>query len=58
MTTAYLNRIATVVPPHDVHAAFIHYIRNALDGDPRARLFERMAARVAAPVSTMLESPA
>jgi alpha-pyrone synthase len=45
MTTAYLNRIATVVPPHDVHSAFIRYIRNKLDSDPRARLFDRMAAR-------------
>jgi len=45
MATAYLNRIATVVPAHDVHSAFIRYIRDTLDGDPRARLFERMAAR-------------
>jgi predicted naringenin-chalcone synthase len=45
MTTACLNRIATIVPPHDVHSAFIRYLRNKLDGDPRARLFERMAAR-------------
>jgi len=45
MTTAYLNRIATAVPPHDVHSAFLRYIRDKLDRDPRARLFERMAAR-------------
>ena len=45
MTTAYINRIATVVPPYDVHSAYIRYVRNALDGDPRARLFERMVGR-------------
>ena len=45
MTTAYLNRIETVVPPHDVHSAFIRYIRGKLNKDPRARLFDRMAAR-------------
>ena len=45
MTTAYINRIATVVPPYDVHSAYIRYVRNTLVGDPHARLFDRMVGR-------------
>ncbi|MGN6571923.1 MAG: type III polyketide synthase [Pseudolabrys sp.] len=46
MTTAYLNRIATAVPHHDVHALFTRHALDALDGEPRkARLFARMADR-------------
>jgi len=45
MTTAYLNRIATAVPEHDVHDAFVVYAENML-ADPRLRtLFGRMAGR-------------
>ena len=45
MTTAYLNRIATAVPEHDVHDAFVVYAENML-ADPRLRtLFSRMASR-------------
>jgi predicted naringenin-chalcone synthase len=44
MTTAYLNRIAGVVPPHDVHAAFLHFAESLLlDDQCRAALFRRMA---------------
>jgi len=43
MTTAYINRIATAVPQHDVHRAFIEFATNLLaEGTPR-NLFRRMA---------------
>ena len=46
LATAYLNRIATAVPAHDVHRAFERHARGMLAGDPRkARLFERMVQR-------------
>jgi alpha-pyrone synthase len=43
MTTAYINRIATAVPQHDVHKAFISFAATLLEeGTPR-NLFRRMA---------------
>ncbi len=48
MTTAYLNRIATAVPDHDVHEAFVTFADNLLAAaaDKRTRaLFHRMATR-------------
>jgi alpha-pyrone synthase len=43
MTTAYLNRIATAVPPHDMHAAFIEFALTLLpEGTPK-NLYRRMA---------------
>ncbi len=43
MTTAYINRIATAVPPHDIHHAFISFAATLLaEGTPR-NLFNRMA---------------
>lgn len=44
MTTAYINRIATAVPEHDVHHAFVRFAGTLLD-DRRRKLFERMADR-------------
>jgi predicted naringenin-chalcone synthase len=45
VTTAYLNRIATGVPPHQVHDAFVHFARFMI-ADPRKRtIFEHMAKR-------------
>jgi predicted naringenin-chalcone synthase len=45
LTTAYINRIATAVPPHDIHSAFLRFARTLL-GEPRERLaFDRMAAK-------------
>ena len=45
MTTAYLNRIATAVPEHDVHDDFVVFAERML-GDPRLRaVFRRMASR-------------
>ncbi len=45
MTTAYLNRIATAVPEHDVHDSFVVFAEKML-ADPRLRaVFRRMASR-------------
>ena len=45
MTTAYLNRIATAVPEHDVHEAFSVFAEKML-ADPRLRtVFRRMVSR-------------
>ena len=45
MTTAYLNRIATAVPEHDVHDVFVVFAEKMLS-DPRLRaVFRRMASR-------------
>ena len=45
MTTAYLNRIATAVPEHDVHNVFVIFAEQML-ADPRLRaVFRRMASR-------------
>jgi alpha-pyrone synthase len=42
VTTAYLNRIATAVPPHDVHGAFVRFARTLL-ADRRAQaVFDRL----------------
>lgn len=48
MTGAYLNRIATAVPDHDVHSAFVDFADSLLAAAPdgRARaLFNRMSSR-------------
>ncbi|HWA70628.1 MAG TPA: type III polyketide synthase [Rhizomicrobium sp.] len=46
MSPTYINRIATVSPPHDVHHAFLEFGRGMLAGNPRkAALFNRMAER-------------
>lgn len=43
--SAYVNRIATAVPPHEVHGKFRRFAPQLI-ADPRARrLFERMAER-------------
>jgi predicted naringenin-chalcone synthase len=45
MPTAYLNRIATAVPEHDVHESFVVFAEQMLT-DPRLRaVFRRMAGR-------------
>ena len=46
MTEVYVNRIATAVPEHEGHAAFLRFARSRLQTHPaRARLFDRMAER-------------
>jgi alpha-pyrone synthase len=42
MTTAYINRIATAVPPHDVHAAFIDIAVGLIPEGTGRSLFRRM----------------
>src|ERR1043165_5796811 len=45
-TTAYINRIAVGVPPHDVHKAFLHFIETLLrDEGSTLAVFRRMADR-------------
>lgn len=45
MTTAHINAIATAVPPHDVHAAFVAFARTLLADDRARSVFDRMADR-------------
>ncbi|MHB8283547.1 MAG: type III polyketide synthase [Caulobacteraceae bacterium] len=45
VTTAYLNRIGTAVPPNDVHAAFIAFAARSLGSERHRPLIHRMAAR-------------
>lgn len=45
MTTAYLQRIGTAVPAHDIHDAFVAYARCRLRSDRERQLFDRMAER-------------
>lgn len=42
MTSAHLQRIATAVPPHDVHRAFIQFGRTLLEDRRAVMLFDRM----------------
>jgi predicted naringenin-chalcone synthase len=45
MTTAYLNRVATAVPQHDVHNDFVRFAEHMLV-DPRLQnIFRRMSSR-------------
>ncbi len=43
MTTAFINRIATAVPPHDVHQAFIDFATGLVPKGTTRNLFRRMA---------------
>jgi alpha-pyrone synthase len=45
LTEAYINRIATGVPPHDVHAPFVRFAETLFDGERQLTLFQRMAER-------------
>jgi predicted naringenin-chalcone synthase len=45
MTRAYLNRIGTAVPPHDIHDAFVAFAQTLLAADRERSVFERMSAR-------------
>lgn len=44
MTTAHINAIGTAVPPHQVHEAFVGFVRQTLDDAKKLRLFDRMSA--------------
>jgi predicted naringenin-chalcone synthase len=43
MTIAYINRIATAVPQHDVHRAFVEFAEGMLPEGTTRNLFRRMA---------------
>jgi predicted naringenin-chalcone synthase len=45
MTTAYINRIATAVPDHDVHQAFVTFASVMLEDRRGKALFGRMAGK-------------
>jgi predicted naringenin-chalcone synthase len=45
VTTAHINRIATAVPTHDVHAAFLDFAQSLLADERRGCLLRRMAER-------------
>lgn len=45
MPGAYINRIATAVPAHDVHRKFVDYAPSLLKDDRARALFRRMADR-------------
>ena len=45
MTDAFLNRIGTSVPAHDVHAVFVSFAASLLPDDRLRRVFARMADR-------------
>ncbi len=46
MTSAYINRIATAVPPHDVHETFIGFAESMFPDDrTRLAVFRRMASK-------------
>jgi predicted naringenin-chalcone synthase len=42
MTTGFINRIATAVPPHDVHRAFVDFAETLLPEGTVRSLFKRM----------------
>jgi predicted naringenin-chalcone synthase len=44
VTQAWLNRIGTAVPPHDIHAEFIDFGRDTIADPHRRALFDRMAS--------------
>lgn len=43
MTRAFLNRIGTAVPAHDIHAEFVDFALSALPDERSRALFERMS---------------
>jgi predicted naringenin-chalcone synthase len=43
VTQAWLNRIGTAVPPHDIHAAFVEFGRDTMTDPHKRALFDRMA---------------
>jgi len=46
MRSAYINRVAIAVPPHDIHDAFRRFAQSLFDGDMHAGLlFRKMAAK-------------
>ena len=44
VTQAWINRIATAVPPHDIHDAFVEFGRDTITDPYKRALFQRMAS--------------
>jgi predicted naringenin-chalcone synthase len=42
---AHVNRIATAVPPHEVHDAFVAFVAGTIPDSKRRQVFERMVSR-------------
>lgn len=45
MTTAYINRIATAVPAHDLHETFVTYARSLLKDPRKMLIFDKMVEK-------------
>src|SRR5690348_234753 len=45
LTTVYINRVATAVPPHDIHQAFRGFAQAQFRDNRHTSLFQRMADR-------------
>ena len=46
MTTAYINRVAIAVPPHDIHDAFCRFAQSLFNSDMHTGLlFRKMASK-------------
>ncbi len=45
MPGAYINEIATAVPPHQVHTAFLQFQRNLLTDTRKRTIFDRLAEK-------------
>ena len=45
MTTAYLNRISTAVPPHDIHDAFVRFAGTRMETPRDRALFGKLAEK-------------
>lgn len=45
MATAYINRVATAVPPHDIHEPFRRFAQSQFRDNRHTALFQRMAER-------------
>jgi hypothetical protein len=50
MTTAYINRIATAVPPYEVHERFVRFARTLLgENADRSERFQHARLVLSAP---------
>lgn len=45
MTTAYINRVSTATPKHDLHTEFLEFAENSFDNPKTRLLFRRMVER-------------
>jgi alpha-pyrone synthase len=45
LPAAYINQIATAVPPHEVHNAFVQFQRRVLDDDRKRTIFDRLVEK-------------